>query len=125
MEPGGKTENPPHMLALGPFTVNGTEDRLRLSSGRAQMENDFPDLCLCLEASDGNRTRTISLGICATQGQMTWRHSSGLARPGRFQAGAARVVQVKLATLGSRQGHPVGDQTADRIDVLSGKSGST
>jgi hypothetical protein len=31
-ESGGKTENPPHMLALGPFTVNGTEDRLRLSS---------------------------------------------------------------------------------------------
>jgi hypothetical protein len=33
MEPGGKTENPPHMLALGPFTVTGTEDRPRLSSG--------------------------------------------------------------------------------------------
>ena len=33
MEPGGKTENPLHMLALGPFTVTGTEDRPRLSSG--------------------------------------------------------------------------------------------
>jgi hypothetical protein len=33
IKPGGKTENPPHMLALGSFTVNGTEDRLRLSSG--------------------------------------------------------------------------------------------
>jgi hypothetical protein len=55
------------MLALGPFTVNGTEDRLRLSSGWAQMENDFPDLRLCLETSDGNRTRTISLGICTVR----------------------------------------------------------
>ena len=62
MEPGGKTENPPHMLVLGPFTVNSTEDRLRLSSGWAQMENDCPDLRLYLGAGDGNRTRTISLG---------------------------------------------------------------
>jgi hypothetical protein len=31
-ESGGKTENPPNMLGLGPLTVNGTEDRLRLSS---------------------------------------------------------------------------------------------
>ena len=31
-ESGGKTENPPNMLALGPLAVNGTEDRLRLSS---------------------------------------------------------------------------------------------
>jgi hypothetical protein len=72
MEPGGKTENPPHMLALGPFTVNGTEDRLRLSSGRVQTENDCPDLRLYLGAGDENRTRTISLGTLWRCSPATW-----------------------------------------------------
>ena len=35
------------------------------------MENDCPDLRLCLGEGDGNRTRTISLGICTIRA-VTW-----------------------------------------------------
>ncbi len=73
MKPGGKTENPLYMLALGPFRVNATEDRLRLSSGWAQMENNCPDLRHYLGVGDGNRTRTIRLGTLWRCSPTTWR----------------------------------------------------
>jgi hypothetical protein len=40
-ESSGKTENPPHMLALGPFTVNGMEHRLRLSAVVLRVKRDL------------------------------------------------------------------------------------
>ena len=61
-EPGGKTENPPNMLGLGPLTVNGTEDRLRLSSVEARWRMTALTCAFALERVTGIEPRTISLG---------------------------------------------------------------
>lgn len=62
-EPGGKTENPPNMLGLGPLTVNGTEDRLRLSSVEARWRMTALTCAFALERVTGIETPHYQLGI--------------------------------------------------------------